>query len=70
MALTFELCEPTALAEGGNFIYVSIKKTPKLALSAHKASAIGRYASGTATDSYIKADSLAYLSAVHTEMVS
>ena len=27
MALTFELCEPTALAEGGNFRYVSIKKT-------------------------------------------
>ena len=27
MALTFELCEPTALAEGGSFIYVSIKKT-------------------------------------------
>ena len=25
-ALTFELCEPTALAEGGSFIYVSIKK--------------------------------------------
>ena len=41
MALTFELCEPTALAEGGNFIYVSIKKKPKLALSAHKVSAIG-----------------------------
>ena len=42
MALTFELCEPTALAEGGSFIYVSIKKTPKLALSAHKVSADGR----------------------------
>ena len=27
MALTFELREPTALAEGGNFIYVLIKKT-------------------------------------------
>ena len=27
MALTFESCEPTALAEGGSFICVSIKKT-------------------------------------------
>ena len=26
MALSFELSEPTALAEGGSFIYVSIKK--------------------------------------------
>ena len=26
MSLTFELCEPTALAEGGNFTNVSIKK--------------------------------------------
>ena len=27
MAFTFELCEPTALAEGGKFMYVSITKT-------------------------------------------
>ena len=41
MALAFEICEPTALAEGGSFIYDSFKKNPKLALSAHKGRAIG-----------------------------
>ena len=53
MALTFELSEPTALAASCSLIDSSIKSGPKLALTVHKVSAIGLYASGTATDRYI-----------------
>ena len=42
MAHTFEFYEPTALAEGGSFTRVSFNSNPKLALSAHTLSAIGR----------------------------
>ena len=41
MALAFEICEPTALAEGGSLVDPSINSGPKLALTVHKVSAIG-----------------------------
>ena len=50
MALTFELCEPTALAEGGSLVDSSIYSGPKLALTVHKVSAIGLYAGGIMTE--------------------
>ena len=47
MALTFELREPTALASRGWQFHIRFdQKNPKLALSAHKVSAIGREPSG------------------------
>ena len=46
MALTFELSEPTALAAGCSLVDSSINSGPKLALTVHKVSAIGLYASG------------------------
>ena len=41
MALTFELSEPTALAAGCSLVDSSINSGPKLALTVHKASAVG-----------------------------
>ena len=41
MALTFDFCEPMALAAGVSLATFSINSGPKLALTVHKLSAIG-----------------------------